>query len=102
MRLISKINDNCYKLLKEIPLGKITTYKILAEKLSSKGYRAIGKIVGSNPNPISVPCHRVVKSNGEIGGYIFGTEKKIEILNKEGIEVINDKIKNFENLIYKF
>lgn len=102
MRTVSKIAENCYELLKRVPRGRVTTYKILANNLSTRGYRAIGRIIGANPNAPKVPCHRVVKSSGEIGGYAFGVEDKIKILQQEGIVVINGKIKNFKKLIYEF
>lgn len=96
------LKQDCYELLKKIPKGKVTTYKILADKLGTKAYRGIGQIVGANPNAPQVPCHRVVKSNGDISGYAFGISRKIDILKSEGIEVENGKIKNFSEVIYNF
>lgn len=96
------IKQDCYNLLKKIPEGKITTYKILANKLNFKSYRGIGQVVGSNPNAPQVPCHRVVKSDGNIGGYAFGVDKKIALLKKEGVVVKDDKIENFQSIIHKF
>ena len=55
-------SQKVYELLNKIPKGKITTYKEIANKLGIKGYRAIGQIVGANPNAPQVPCHRVVRS----------------------------------------
>lgn len=98
----NNIKQRCYELLKQIPAGKITTYKIIADKLGVKSYRAIGKIIGANPNAPIVPCHRVVKTNGDISGYAFGVDKKILLLKKEGIEIINNKIKDFEQKLYQF
>lgn len=95
-------SEDCYKLLRKIPKGKVTTYKILAEKLGSKGYRAIGQIVGANRDIPKTPCHRVVKSNGEIGGYAFGVENKIAILASEGVKISDGKVINFEKILYKF
>jgi methylated-DNA-[protein]-cysteine S-methyltransferase len=95
-------SKDCYNLLKQIPKGQVTTYKISAEKLSSKAYRGVGKIIGANPDAPQVPCHRVVKSNGDISGYAFGVDKKIELLKSEGVEVIGGKIKNFQDIIYNF
>ena len=96
------LKQNCYNLLKKIPKGKVTTYKILADKLGTKAYRGIGQIIGANPNAPQVPCHRVVKSNGDISGYAFGVPQKIALLKQEGIEVEDGKIKNFSQVIYKF
>ena len=94
--------DNCHKLLRQIPKGKITTYKIIAEKLGVKSYRAVGQAVGSNRDIPSTPCHRVVKTDGTLGGYALGLDKKIEFLKKEGVKVVGGKIVNFEQLIYRF
>ncbi len=100
--MISQFAADCYDLLKKIPKGRVTTYKIIAKKLGKKSYRAVGQAVGANPNAPAVPCHRVVKTDGGIGGYAFGVEKKIAILEKEGVEVADGKIVNFEKIIYTF
>ena len=62
-------NQQCYKLLSQIPKGKISTYKEIAKALNTKAYRAVGNAMAKNPNPIIVPCHRVINNNGLIGGY---------------------------------
>jgi methylated-DNA-[protein]-cysteine S-methyltransferase len=85
-------DQKCYKLLKKIPKGKVTTYKEIADAIGTKAYRAVGNAMKKNKNPIVIPCHRVVKSNGEIGGYSKGISKKIKLLKKEGIEIKNHKI----------
>ena len=61
------------------PKGKISTYKQIANRLNTKAYRAVGNAMAKNPNPIIVPCHRVIKSDGHIGGYALGIKKKIRI-----------------------
>ncbi len=91
-----------YSLLKQIPLGKVTTYKELAHKLQTKGYRAVGKIVGANPNAPQVPCHRVVRTDGGLGGYSFGLDKKVEILAAEGVEIADGKVVDFAKKLHKF
>ena len=75
---------------------------LLTQKLKTKGFRAVWQIVGANPNAPKVPCHLVVCSDGNLGGYAFGIKKKIEILRSEGVETANGKIKNFEEKIFKF
>lgn len=98
-----KINSQkLYNLLEEIPKGKVTTYKELAKKLKTKGYRAVGQIVGANPDAPKVPCHRVVRSDGGLGGYAFGIEKKILLLSKEGIKIENSKVNDFAKKLHKF
>lgn len=94
----ASISDkDVYTLLTEIPAGKVSTYGDIAKALGHpKASRIIGRIIANNPNPISVPCHRVVKSNGEIGGFMYGEQKKREILEKEGIIFQGAFVKNFE------
>jgi len=92
-----------YKKLLRVHKGKITTYGELAKAVGLKnGQRAIGKIMNKNPFPVIIPCHRVVNSNGKIGGYAYGQDVKNKMLTKEGIEIQNGKILDFEKRIYKF
>lgn len=95
-------SQKLYELLSEIPRGRVTTYKELAKKLKTKGYRAVGQIVGANPNAPKVPCHRVVRTDGGLGGYAFGLPKKIEILAKEGVKICDGKVVDFAKKLYKF
>ena len=87
-------DNNVLKLVKRIPKGKVSTYKIIAEKLNSKAYRAVGQVLKNNRNPIVIPCHRVVNSDGSLGGYkgIMNNKEKDEMLRKEGIEIKGNKI----------
>lgn len=91
-----------YSLLRKVPAGKITTYKALARALHTKAYRAVGTAMNKNPYAPKVPCHRVVKSNGEVGDFASGSSKKVEMLKKEGIPIKDNKIVNFEKFLYKF
>ena len=95
-------NEKCYELLQKVPKGKITTYKIIAEKLGTRAYRAVGNAMNKNPYAPIIPCHRAVNSDGSLGGFASGTSKKAEILKLEGIEIENNKIKNFNKVLYKF
>jgi methylated-DNA-[protein]-cysteine S-methyltransferase len=58
--------------------------------------------MAKNPNLISVPCHKVVKTDGSIGNYALGKDKKIQLLKKEGISFKENKLENFEEILYKF
>ena len=87
-----KFNQKVYKLCQKIPKGKISTYKEIAKKLNSKAYRAVGNALNNNPYAPKVPCHRVIKTNGEVGGFASGTKNKIKLLEKEGIKINNSKI----------
>jgi len=90
-------DQDVYVFLSKIPPGKVSTYGDIAKALGHpKAARAIGRIIANNPNPISIPCHRVVKSNGEIGGFAYGEQRKREILEKEGIKFQNRIVENFE------
>lgn len=94
-------NSRCYELLKKVPKGKVTTYKDLANALNTKAYRAVGNAMNKNPYAPVVPCHRVVKSNGDVGGFAHGQKKKINLLKKEGVEIEDGKI-DLEKFSYKF
>jgi methylated-DNA-[protein]-cysteine S-methyltransferase len=94
-------NEKCYEILRKVPKGKVTTYKEIAKALKSKAYRAVGNAMNKNPYSPKVPCHRVINSNGEVGGFASGTRKKTELLKKEGIEIKNNKI-DLKRCLYKF
>lgn len=96
------ITFQIYHLVSKIPKGKITTYKILAEKLGIKSPQLVGKILYNNQEPVTIPCHRVVRSNRKIGGYKLGIKKKVELLCGEGIKIRDNKIVNFENILERF
>src|SRR3989344_1367307 len=89
---MKSFNERCYSLLKKVQKGKVTTYKSLARALNSKAYRAVGNAMNKNPHAPRVPCHRVVKSDGFVGGFASGTRNKIKLLKKEDVEVINGKV----------
>ena len=84
-----------------IPKGKLTTYKMIALRLNSNAYRAVGKIISMNKDYANIPCHRVVNSNGSIGGYNRGVRKKIELLKSEGIEIKHNKISELDNYLFR-
>ena len=77
MKTGNNFNERCYAVLKRVPKGKVITYKSIAKKLKSKGYRAVGKAMNKNPYSPKVPCHRVVCSSGHVGGFAHGTKKKL-------------------------
>ena len=93
-----------YKLTSEIPKGKVSTYGAVANALNARGAsRAVGQILKANPTPIVVPCHRVIKSDGEIGGYggASGSKKKIKLLRSEGLQIREGKVLNLEKVVFK-
>jgi methylated-DNA-[protein]-cysteine S-methyltransferase len=91
----------CYEFLKCVPSGRVTTYRELAHALGTRGYRAIGAVLNRNPFAPEVPCHRVVCSDGSLGGFAWGVEKKISLLHSEGITIANGRISEFSNVIFK-
>ena len=95
-------NEKCYSLLMQVPKGKITTYKSLAEALGTKAYRAVGNAMNKNPYAPVVPCHRVVDSKGHLHGYAHGLKKKAELLGKEGIKIKDNKIVDFKKVLFRF
>jgi methylated-DNA-[protein]-cysteine S-methyltransferase len=105
--------------MRQIPRGKVTTYKILAEKLWTWP-RVVWRICGANPDIALLsykkalentssswmspaPCHRVVRSDGKVDGYAHGTEIKIELLREEWIPLDeNNKIRDLWAYLYRF
>jgi len=94
-------DERCYKILKKVPRGKVTTYKAIARALKSKAYRAVGNAMNRNPHAPQIPCHRVIKNDGGIGGFASGPKNKISMLRKEGINVINGKV-DLGKYLHKF
>jgi len=77
--------ERVYTVVAKIPRGKTMTYAEVARRAGSPhAARAVGNIMHNNPDTKRVPCHRVVRSDGTVGGYARGTKKKIEILRSEG------------------
>jgi methylated-DNA-[protein]-cysteine S-methyltransferase len=69
-----------------IPFGHVATYRQMAQEAGSpRGARAAGNALGANPIPIVVPCHRVVHSDGGLGGYTGGVDRKRTLLRLEGV-----------------
>lgn len=115
--------SKCYEIIKDVPAGKVITYKTIANMLGTKAYRAVGTAMKRNehsflemsnskskesnnqnspdsweskPLTSPVPCHRVVPSNGTVGSFNGGTKEKIRLLQKEEIEIEIDS-SNLEN-----
>ena len=79
--------EKVYQIVKKIPKGKVLSYKMVAEIAGSpRAWRAVGNILNKNKN-LKIPCHRVIKSDGKIGGYRAGEKKKLFLLEKEGIKI---------------
>lgn len=94
-------SEKVYKITRKIPRGRVSTYKEISKALNTKAYRAVGNALNKNPYAPVVPCHRVVNSNGKIGGFASGINKKIRLLQKEGVQIKNRKIVNFNKKIFR-
>jgi len=85
----------------KIPEGKVSTYKRIAEKVGRPlAYRAVGNALHKNPLAPTVPCHRVVKSDGTFGGSLEGAESRRRRLEREGIPVENGRVKMRGDILY--
>ena len=77
-----------WQTLLKIPLGQLTTYGIIADKIEKpNASRAVGTAIGSNPVAFLIPCHRVIQSTGNFGGYMWGNTRKTVMIGWEGAKV---------------
>jgi methylated-DNA-[protein]-cysteine S-methyltransferase len=98
--MVTKLNETLFQIkvwneIKKIPKGQITTYKEIAIKIKHpNAYRAVATACKLNPFPIKTPCHRVICSNGKIGGYLGreNSQKKIQLLKAEGIKILGNQV----------
>ena len=82
--MVKSFTNKVYTVVRAIPKGKTLTYKQVAIYAgNSRAARAVGSILHKNHNP-QIPCHRVIRSDGKLGGYNKGTKKKKELLKREG------------------
>ena len=92
-----------WEALRQVPKGRVTTYGDLATYLGRpKATRAVGTACAKNPQLITVPCHRVVASDGSINQYAGGVDKKIALLRKEGVEIKEGRVFEFEKKRFRF
>ena len=91
-----KTAERVYRKLLEVPPGMVVSYSELARAAGLKnGQRAVGRIMSQNPYPVIVPCHRVVMSDGRLGGYGYGGSLvKAGMLEKEGVRVEGGRIRD--------
>lgn len=85
------MRQKVFEAVSKIPKGKVVTYGQIA-KLCGTSPRAVGKILNSNERLVEIPCHRVVMSDGRVGGYRGGVEEKVRLLESEGVEVKDGKV----------
>jgi len=95
------VTEYSYYLVRQIPTGRVSTYGAVAKALGNKGYaRAVGKYMNKNPDAETMPCFKIVKSDGTLGGFGLGIDDKIRRLNKDGIMVKNGRIVDFQKLFF--
>jgi methylated-DNA-[protein]-cysteine S-methyltransferase len=93
----TQFQGRVYSALLQIPKGQVTTYKLLAKYLSCGSAQAVGQALKRNPYAPGVPCHRVVKADGSLGGFhgkTSGTmiDKKRRLLESEGVTMSEDDV----------
>lgn len=87
-----------FKAAEKIPRGRISTYSAIAKAIGKpRAARAVGNALNKNPFA-RVPCHRVVKSDGSVGGFAHGTKKKAALLSKERVEIKKGRILGFKKV----
>jgi deoxyribonuclease V len=90
-----------YGLVRQIPPGKVSTYGAVAIALGDKvAARAVGRMMNQNPNADTMPCYKIVHSDGRLGGFGLGIEDKIRRLNQDSIQVKNGKIVDFDTVFF--
>ena len=95
--------DKVYTIVKKIPYGKVTTYGLIARYLGTpKSARMVGYAMNSSHKFPDIPAHRVVNRNGLLTGrhHFFGSSLMQELLENEGIIIIDNKIENFNNVLW--
>lgn len=81
----TEFSKRVWQAARQIPFGQVISYSTLAKEIGSPGaQRAVGHALGSNPLPIFVPCHRVLRSDGGLGGFGLGLDAKRSLLALEG------------------
>ena len=84
---LSNFEKAVYRAILGIPAGRVRSYKWVAKAIGRPGScRAVGNALNKNPYPVMVPCHRVIRSDGSIGGFARGLKAKRRLLKKEGVD----------------
>ena len=95
------ITEYTYFLVRQIPPGRISTYGAVAKALGNPGYaRAVGKMMNKNPDADTMPCFKIVSSDGGLGGFGLGIDDKIRRLKEDGIKVKDGRIVDFEKVFF--
>lgn len=105
--MTTPFQERVYDLLRCVPRGKVTTYADLAHALGMNCPRAIGQAMRRNPYAPIVPCHRVVRSDGKIGGFMGETDgaaisRKKSMLAAEGVDIVRGRVVAFQQRHHTF
>ena len=89
---MSSFREKVYNAVRRIPRGKVATYGAIARRIGAPGAsRAVGSALGKNRFE-DIPCHRVVRSDLQVGNYAWGTSRKIKTLKLEGVIIKGNKV----------
>jgi len=100
--MITKFQKEVYNAVRRIPRGRVATYGAVAEAIGKPlAARAVGNALNKNPFR-GVPCHRVVCSNGALGGYNRGLKEKVKLLRREKININGKGVVNLSGFAYRF
>ena len=102
LKNLSPLAQRCYARLRDVPAGRLTTYRDLAHAVGTRAYRAIGQILHRNPYAPEVPCHRVISADGSLGGFAGGVLKKARLLRAEGVPVRSGRVVGYTQLLHRF
>jgi methylated-DNA-[protein]-cysteine S-methyltransferase len=102
---MTNFSKRVYSLVLQVPPGQVTTYKALAKAMGTKAYQAVGQVLKCNPHAPHIPCHRVVKADGSLGGFMGQRQgkfvmRKADLLSSEGIKIEKNKIKDFNKILF--
>ena len=88
LRAYSFFERRVWKVTSTIPAGQTRTYQWVARRIGNpRAARAVGRALAKNPLPVVIPCHRVIRKDGSLGGYSLGRKKKEVLLTKEGLQL---------------
>lgn len=97
-----KFEEKVWRACARVPRGRVTTYAEIARAIHApRAARAVGNALNASPGMPRVPCQRVVKASGELGGFARGSAKKKKLLKREGVKVIRGKLKDFRKKFYR-
>lgn len=99
----TQFQENVWRLLLQIPKGRVSTYGAIARHLQCRSARAVGNAIGANVDAPRIPCHRVVRADGSLGGYSApgGVARKQQLLEFEGIRIRAGRVEGLAALHFE-